>query len=342
MKKSPFEENRSLETAIAIYEQRIKDAQVIYQKHKENFIERNCPICSSTLKINQEDFHQTYKIVKCRACGSIYVDPAPNSAAIEDYYKNCQCNRMLAELTRSRSKKFNVDDRVITISKIIENSGKQELKILEVGCSSGLFLQGLQDYLSINFPQIKLSLCGIDLDQDAISKSVDNRLNLRCCSAEDLKTTESEVGTYDLVLHYELIEHLLDPFQFMMTVKELLKPGGYSVFTTPNALGAENLASGYNSRRLIAHAIFPPMHLNAFSVQNIPLFSYRLGLEIVEISTPGKLDIDMISKNRSFLTDESFITIADIEDEVVKTHLQKYTANCLASSHMQCILRKPL
>ena len=342
MKNSSFEENRSLNTAIEIYDQRIKDAQEIYQKYKANFIERNCPICSSPLKINQEDFHQTYKIVKCKVCNSTYVDPAPNLDAIEDYYKNGKCNRMLAELTRNRSKKFNVDDRIETINKIIEQSEKQELKILEVGCSSGLFLQGLKDHLRTHFPKTQFSLYGIDLDRDAINKSVDPSLNLLCYSAESLCNRTREAGTYDLVLHYELIEHLLDPYKFMMTVKKLLKPGGCAVFTTPNALGVENLACGYNSRRLIAHAIFPPMHLNAFSVQNISLFSYRLGFEIVEISTPGKLDIDMISKNKEFLTNDSFTEIAELEDEMIKQMLQKYTANCMVSSHMQCILRKPL
>jgi len=342
MKKTSFEANRSLETAIKIYEQRIIDAKEIYDKHKDNFVERSCPICSSNLKIYQEDFHETYKIVKCKACGSTYSSPAPNLDAIEDYYKNCECNRMLAELTRSRSKKFNVDDRVKTIEKIIQENKYKKLKILEVGCSSGLFLQGLSNHLSENYPKIKIEMSGIDLDGDAIKNSVDSHLDLQCSSAEDLIALENKPRSYDLILHYELIEHLLDPFQFMVTVKELLKPGGYTIFTTPNALGVENLASGYNSRRLIAHAIFPPMHLNAFSVQNIPLFSYRLGLEIVEISTPGKLDIDMICKNADFLTDDSYAQISNINDEALKDYLQEYTSHSLVSSHMQCILRKPL
>lgn len=343
MKSSPFEDNRSLDTAIDIYDQRIKDAIEIYEKHQANFIERNCPICGSSLKTNQEDFHQTFKVVKCKACASVYVSPAPDLAAIKDYYERCKCNKMLAELTRSRSKKFNVDDRIKSIDKIVQQSGKQKLKVLEVGCSSGFFLQGLRDYLKINFSQIDFQLYGIDIDCDAIQKSVDHSLDLSCDSAESLCQRQiNEVGTYDLIVHYELIEHLFNPYDFMQAVKSLLKPGGYSIFTTPNALGAENLASNYNTRRLLAHAIFPPMHLNAFSVQNISLFSYKLGFEVMEITTPGKLDIDMICKNRQFLTNDSFTKIANLEDEIIKQMLQEYTRNCMASSHMQCILRKPL
>lgn len=341
VKSLSFEKNRSMDKAIEIYEQRIEDAQLIYQEYSKCFVERNCPFCSSESKAGQDDFHQTYKVVRCKTCNSLYVSPAPTADALDDYYKNCRCNRILAELVRSRSKKFNVDDRVKTVAKIIAKSEKQELKILEVGCSSGLFLQGLKDFLQTNFPSIKIDVQGIDLDEDAVKNSVDPSLDLLCCSAEDLSKSLSDVGIYDLILNYELIEHLFDPYDFMATVKELLKPGGYVVFTTPNSLGAENLASGYNTRRLIAHAIFPPMHLNAFSTQNIPLFCYRLGFELEEITTPGKLDIDMIGKNREFLTNERFIDVAEIKDEALKSVLQNYTVACMASSHMQCAFRKP-
>jgi SAM-dependent methyltransferase len=195
-----------------------------------------------------------------------------------------------------------------------------------------------QKYKTIDF-----EICGIDLDLEAISAKVDDEVNLSCNSAESLSdSAECENQSYDLILHYELIEHLIDPFVFMGTVKRLLKPNGLCIFTTPNSHGAENLAVNYNSRRLLAHGIFPPMHLNAFNTQNISVFAYRLGFDIVEVITPGKLDVDMITVNKEYLTNDSFKKVANLDDEDIKALIQEYTVACLASSHMQCILRNPI
>ena len=84
---------------------------------------------------------------------------------------------------------------------------------------------------------------------------------------------KSAAGRYDIILHFELIEHLADPYTFMTSLYSLLKTDGVMFFSTPNADGLEMLASGYNDFRLLAHSIFPPMHLNAFSVSNIGHFA---------------------------------------------------------------------
>ena len=68
-----------------------------------------------------------------------------------------------------------------------------------------------------------------------------------------------------IVLHFELIEHLVNPFNFNCAINALLVSGGVNFFTTPNGDGFDNVAVGYNKTRLLAHSIFPPMHLNPLS-----------------------------------------------------------------------------
>jgi 2-polyprenyl-6-hydroxyphenyl methylase/3-demethylubiquinone-9 3-methyltransferase len=342
-KYSSFDENRSLNVAETIFNQRIADAISIFKKHHLSFKRRDCPICGGLSKKYADKFHGTYSIAKCDRCQSEYVDPVPSFEAIKDYYQNCKCNLMLAELTRNRAVSFNIDDRVRTIVELIRNADNSRISILEIGSSSGRFLSSLRNFLCDEFPEKKFDFYGIDIDKDAVEKRVDQNIDIKCLSAESLaELSISDRPEYDLILHYELIEHLADPFSFMQSVKVLLKPGGLTVFTTPNSCGAENLASGYNTRRLIAHAIFPPMHLNAFSTQNINLFSYRCGLELIKLETPGKLDVDMICKNEEFLTDSSFSMISELGDDKMKEILQSLIVTCFSSSHMQVILRKPI
>ena len=55
---------------------------------------------------------------------------------------------------------------------------------------------------------------------------------------------------------------------------------------------------GYNETRLIAHSIFPPMHLQAFSTQNAALFAVMHDFNVESITTPGLLDVDIVLESQ--------------------------------------------
>ena len=112
------------------------------------------------------------------------------------------------------------------------------------------------------------------------------------------------------------------------------------LFTTPNAGGLEVVASDYNSRRLLAHSIFPPMHLNAFSTTNIVHFAMRSGFKVRSISTPGKLDVDMVCQNSDDILDDEALRALIQMDETEKAAVQHIIANLMASSHMKCVFAK--
>lgn len=340
LKLHRFSENRSLSQANEIFEQRLKDAEHIFDSFSEEFVERACPCCGVKDCVNTNDFHGNYKIKVCRQCRTQYVSPAPSARAIQHYYSQGKCNRMLTNITANRASSFNVDDRVEEIISRLETLNKEHIRILEVGCSSGRFLAGLQKALKDRLPNKKFILVGIDLDEEAINHAENPEIEFHCLSAEQfVETALQQSIQFDIIVHFELIEHLLDPIDFVTKLKSLLYKGGYMIFTTPNALGLDNLASDYNTRRLIAHAIFPPMHLNAFSTQNIGVLALKSGFYLCDITTPGKLDVDMVIKNLEFLTDNRLDWLADIEDESILANIQSLVVLCNASSHMQVVFQ---
>ena len=334
-----FETNRSVEDARVIYNQRIADALEVYRKHKHNFISRACFVCGENDFTNLEKFHDSYKVVKCNVCASESVNPVPCEVALEDYYNNGKCNILLDQLLKSRYEKpadFIMDDRVNVVLELIAGMDKEEINILEIGCSSGTFLSKLKYFIGKRFPERQIFLAGIDIDANAIESSVDNDLELTVANAESY--IKSVSARYDIVLHFELIEHLTDPYEFMASLYRLLKTDGVMFFSTPNGEGLEMLASGYNDFRLLAHSIFPPMHLNAFSVSNIGHFAMRSGFKIVDISTPGRLDVDMLSLCENEL-DDGLKRLSDLDDDT-KGVVQHLVSFLRGSSHMRCILRK--
>ncbi|MGS0763321.1 class I SAM-dependent methyltransferase [Syntrophomonas curvata] len=335
-----FSSNRSLEEAEEMYNQRIEDAIDIYKRYNGRFFLRECPFCGSGDYTDSEKFHNTYGISKCNKCNSLYVNPCPDIEALDDYYKNSKCNMLLDRLYKKRHAKsdnYIMDDRVKEVLKHISENPAGNLKVFEIGCGSGSFLSKLNQAIKKELPDKNVELYGIDVDRNAIENNVDNELNLICSNAEEF--TKKHTGNYDIIVHFELIEHLTDPFTFMKNLYRILKPDGLMIFTTPNSAGLEEISSDYNSYRLIAPSIFPPLHLNAFNTFNITHFAIRSNYKVLQIKTPGKLDMDMMSLTRDYLKDEGLKMIADFDDET-RGLIQHLISTVNASSHMMCILRK--
>jgi 2-polyprenyl-6-hydroxyphenyl methylase / 3-demethylubiquinone-9 3-methyltransferase len=335
-----FTSNRTIAEADAIYQQRIADALWIYGKHAADFVRRPCCCCGSTETTAVERFHGTYGVDRCDRCRTLFVNPVPNPAALADYYNNGACNLALADLMRRRFRAgtdYILDDRVATVLGYARASAAPVLRVLELGCNSGAFLAKLKYFLARELPDRRVELVGSDVDRNAIEHSVDPSLELICGDAAELVRREDR--QFDLILHYELIEHLADPFGFMQDLHRLLAPGGFMIFTTPNAAGLEMAASPYNSYRLLAHGIFPPMHLNAFTTQTLPHFVLRAGFKLVALDTPGRLDVDMVTQCGDRVAEPAFRALGRLADGD-RGLVQRVLALLGASSHMRCVVSR--
>jgi 2-polyprenyl-3-methyl-5-hydroxy-6-metoxy-1,4-benzoquinol methylase len=336
-----FEENRSLDEAMRMFRQRLDDARAIYMTYHDSFVARPCPVCGALAGEDADRFHEMYRIQRCARCACMFVNPAPSLDALKDYYNNAECNRMMDAVYRARagSGDFINDHRVMTVIRYLgAMPHAATMRILEIGCGSGSFLSKLRCGIEASGPPGTYEYTGIDIDGNAVARNQDVGVSLSHASAEEFAVVGA-AGTYDLLLHFELIEHLVDPFGFMQAARRLLKPGGLMLFTTPNADALEMTATGYNGSRLLAHSIFPPMHLNAFSTSNITAFALRSGFAIDDIETPGALDVDMIGLTAAASGDPHLQRFATLSDDA-KALVQHLLVRSKASSHMRCVLRR--
>ena len=139
--------------------------------------------------------------------------------------------------------------------------------------------------------------------------------------------------------NFELVEHLRDPFAFMLSVHKLLLDDGLHHFCTPNILGFDNVAIGYNGFRPLAHGIFPPMHLHSFTTQNIIHFSIRSGFKVAQLDTPGNFDVGIVASAIDGNSSNQFSFISEFTEKQLGI-FQHWLKLLSASSHMRCTLLK--
>lgn len=107
---------------------------------------------------------------------------------------------------------------------------RQGLEILEIGTGSGFFLEFAKE----SFPNSHFS--GVEYDERLLAETALRAPHAKLIqgNAEDFCF---EKGWYDLVVSFQVIEHLYNPSAMLENVRAHLKPGGVFLVTTPNLTG---------------------------------------------------------------------------------------------------------
>ena len=115
-----------------------------------------------------------------------------------------------------------------------------EMKLLEIGCSAGMFLFNIKDYVN--------EVVGIDYD----SKSARFASNKCSCPVfdVDIEDTGLDEQTFDIICMFQVLEHVENPIEFIRKVSKYLKPSGLLYIEVPNLhdalIHAYDLPNHYN------------------------------------------------------------------------------------------------
>lgn len=294
----------------------------------------SCVGCGGS-QATQEFEKNGFAYSSCPACGSLFQSPRPTLAAFEAFYRDSVSSRYWAEVffpavAEARRERI-FKPRAERLSNLCVQKNVQVDKVIDVGAGYGILL----DEWRALHPTT--SLVAIEpsalLANECRAKGLD--------VVEDIAENVTGYQNYaDLVVCFEVLEHVYDPLAFVRTLVNLVRPGGYVFIST---LGVD----GFDIQVLWekSNSIFPPHHINFLSVAGFKYLFERAGLEDVAVTTPGVLDVNIVQnavkKDPSILESQRFIRNLLANDETAASFQQFLSANLL-SSHTWVFGRKPL
>jgi len=149
--------------------------------------------------------------------------------------------------------------------------------VLEIGCGNGVFLS----LLSMTH---KITGVGIELNSKALAEAKSRGLNVVKCDLSAFVSQHSCV--FDVVCHFQVLEHVPNPRQFIGDCCALLRPGGLLILGVPNGDGFLKLMDN-NLLNM------PPHHISVFSRKTLQYVADLFSLDMVEIRNEPLSDLHL-------------------------------------------------
>jgi 2-polyprenyl-3-methyl-5-hydroxy-6-metoxy-1,4-benzoquinol methylase len=232
---------------------------------------RACPACGRTtdhrlrFRINRCD------ILQCSKCGlgraeTVGFDPATYYTG--DYFSGRHADGY-ADYLGAEPVLRREFARSVDFIRRFRSGGK----LLELGCAYGFFLKEAARHFEV---------AGIELAADAAEHGRRAGLTVLQGMADEAKLRQ--IGPVDVIVLFDVIEHLPDPRETLALCRRQLNPGGIIVITTGDF---GSLAARLTGKRW--RLMTPPQHLWFFSRQSMHRLGSGLGLAVEHIDLPWKV-----------------------------------------------------
>ena len=298
----------------------------------DKFIDVNCPACGS--KNNNFEFTKfDFNFVKCQKCNTVFMNPRPTKEILNEFYTNSVAYTFWNKYIFPSSRKVRMEKifrpRLKKIINICETFKINRDLIIEVGSASGMFTEECRR--DNTFKRI----VGIEPSKSQAETCKEKGI-------EVIQSTIEKVGELNqkanVLVSFETIEHVFSPDLFMQCCRKLMADKGLIVLTCPNYAGFDIEMMGIESDSLDHE------HINLFNPKSIEILFKRNNFEIIEISTPGKLDLDIfrnyLLKKNSYSLDNFLRKIIFDEWELLGSSFQDFLSSNKLSSHMWAVGRK--
>jgi 2-polyprenyl-3-methyl-5-hydroxy-6-metoxy-1,4-benzoquinol methylase len=173
-----------------------------------------CLVCDSERITDLTNYQKAF-LCRCENCGFVFSKRIPTLEEIYNHYNNYSYgkNDYISPITLKR-----YEELLLKFEKFRKTN-----KILDVGCGNGHFLSVAKkrgwDVYGTEFPEDAIEVCrnkGIQM------------------FAGELNIDDFDLGTFDIVISIEVLEHINNPKEELGKFYKILRKGGLVYITTPN------------------------------------------------------------------------------------------------------------
>jgi SAM-dependent methyltransferase/predicted RNA-binding Zn-ribbon protein involved in translation (DUF1610 family) len=299
------------------------------------FVHVDCPACggnASTRKYEKNGM----PYVECPDCQTFYVNPRPPEEVLEWFYKGSPNYAYWNEVIFPASEQARLErifvPRVNQVLALCEKYDVSTSSLIEIGAGFGTFCG------EMTRRQVFQRVVAVEPTPDLAATCRKRGVEVIESPVEKIQLAPDDL--FDVVVSFEVIEHLFNPGKFVTNMTRLLKPGGIMLLVCPNGQGFDVQTLGVLSNT-VDHE-----HLNYFNPGSLGRLLGGAGLEVLEQLTPGKLDAELV---RNKILDGDF----DISDQPLLKRIlidewerlgegfQEYLVQQGLSSNMWILAKKP-
>lgn len=213
-----------------------------------------------TLKVTD----QVFSMVRCKKCGLIFLNPAPDPKEMEvfcpDGYRARRGDRVEGYY---KDMMINLELRIFR--RLMGKGGR----LLDVGSGTGEVLY--------NAVKMGFDCYGVEISEEAAEYSVKN-FGLKNVINSDFLSTSFPEGFFDIILFNHVLEHLYNPIENLEEAQRVLKEEGILVVQVPNIDSYQ-----FRTFRDKWFGLSVPHHLYHFNPETVTLAIENAGFHVFKI-----------------------------------------------------------
>ena len=266
--------------------------EFISKNDEKNVLEKqNCFLCDSEKfhLINEVDrYGFYYPTGMCTQCGNVQQTKYYKESVLIDFYANfyrkIYGNSSSVQLFKSQ-KKYSGNKIFDFVAKY-----RNPKNVLEIGCGAGGILAV--------FKENGANVTGLDFDDDYLNEARNHDINVIKGSTEVLDIDQK----FDVIILSHLLEHIVNPHDFLQDVKRFLSKDGLIYIEVPSINSVRDGAFHYDLLRYWQNA-----HTIHFTTKSLSLLCKSVGLENV-FSTNFIESCWKVSEIKKIITKEDLLS----------------------------------
>jgi hypothetical protein len=145
------------------------------------------------------------------------------------------------------------------------------------------------------------------------------------------------VGPVDIICLIDVIQREIEPYTLLERVAHKLRPGGVLIVSCRTGSGFDILSLRDNSEN-----VFPLDHIFLPSPAGMEFLLEKAGFEILELTTPGLMDMKYIQNAAEKLKKDQYFLryIMKMGDALLLERMQGFLQRNNLSSHLRCVAKR--